>query len=160
MEWKKGAPNRVRPDTHGQAQSSSRRSFRNRFENAILGLDSSPKCSRNCTTMNSLTSLTPKALRRAADLQEKIVSLQKELSYILGAPADAAPSAGPKKRTMSAAGRARIAAAARARWAKIRRGAKPARKPRRKMSPAVRARLAALAKARWKAVKAQGKTSL
>jgi hypothetical protein len=64
---------------------------------------------------------------------------------------------------MSAAGRARIAAATRARWAKIRAAkvaAKAARKPKRKLSAAGRARLAALARARWKQAKAQGKTSL
>jgi hypothetical protein len=113
--------------------------------------------------MNSLTSLTPQELRRAADLQERIGSLQKQLSQLLGAPAQPVSGAAPKKRTMSAAGRARIAAAARARWAKYRgakRQAKPAYKPKRKISAAGRARLAALARERWKKVKAQGKKSL
>ncbi len=60
---------------------------------------------------------------------------------------------------MSAAGRASIAAAVRARWAKVK-GAKktvePAQKPKRKMSAAGRAKIAAAAKARWK--KAKGAT--
>jgi hypothetical protein len=64
---------------------------------------------------------------------------------------------------MSAAGRARIGAAAKARWAKLR-GAKasvkPAKKARRKMSAAAKARISAIAKARWAKVKAQGKKSL
>lgn len=49
---------------------------------------------------------------------------------------------------MSAAARRKIAAAARARWAKVRAGAKPARK-KRKMSAAARAKIAAAARARW-----------
>jgi len=113
--------------------------------------------------MNSITSLTPRELRRAANVQEKIVALQKKLSQLLGGSAPAVRGPGRKKRTMSAAGRARIAAAARARWARIRGEAKPAKaahQPTRKFSAAGRARLAALARARWKAAKAQGKTTL
>ena len=109
--------------------------------------------------MNPIT-ITAQEFRKAADLQEKIQRLQKELEQILGAPAT---TAAPQKRKMSAAGRARIAAAARARWAKIK-GAKVspkrAQKPKRKMSVAAKARLAALARARWKQAKAQGKTRL
>lgn len=68
--------------------------------------------------------LTSKQLRRAADIQDKIESLQKELSKLLGKAAIAAggspaPSAAPKKRTMSAAARKKIAAAQKARWAKV-----------------------------------------
>ena len=68
-----------------------------------------------------------------------------------------------KKRKMSAAGRAKIAAAARARWAKVK-GQKPDTKPvkkaRRKMSAASRAKIAAAARARWKKAKAAGKKTL
>src|SRR5258707_12497294 len=69
--------------------------------------------------MNSITTLSPKQLRRAADIQERIESLQKELSHILAVTPQPAAVAAPKKRRMSAAGRARIAAAARARWARV-----------------------------------------
>jgi len=73
--------------------------------------------------MSSINQLTASQLRTAANLKEKIASLEKELAAILGAPAPAAkmPSAKPAKRKgkMSAAGRARIAAAQKARWAKI-----------------------------------------
>jgi hypothetical protein len=113
--------------------------------------------------MNSIINVTPQQLRRAAKVQEKIAALQKKLSQLLGAPGQPVAAAAPKKRKMSAAGRARIAAAARARWAKIRgakKAAKLVRKPRRKISAAGRARLAALARARWKAIKAQGKSRL
>jgi hypothetical protein len=73
--------------------------------------------------MNSLTALTPQQLRRAADIQERIQSLQKELGQIFGA-VEAAPRPsqisgnGRRRKRMSAAGRAAIAAAARARWKK------------------------------------------
>jgi hypothetical protein len=68
-------------------------------------------------------------------------------------------------RQISAAGRKRIGAAARARWAKIK-AAKTATKvsgnsgakPRRKMSKAARKRIAAAQKARWAKIKA-GKKS-
>ena len=63
---------------------------------------------------------------------------------------------------MSAAGRAAIAAAARARWAKIRaeKTGKAVKKGRRKMSAAAKARLSALAKARWAKAKKAGKSRL
>jgi hypothetical protein len=105
---------------------------------------------------------TPRELRRAADIQERIQSLQKELNRILGAAVEPASPA-PKRRKMSAAGIARIRAATKARWARIRaakKGAKPAKKAKRKISRAGRARLSALAKARWAQVKKAGKSSL
>jgi hypothetical protein len=66
------------------------------------------------------------------------------------------------KRRLSAAGRAAIAAGARARWASVKGTTatpKPAKK-RRTVSPEVRAKLAAAAKARWAKVRAEGKTTL
>jgi hypothetical protein len=113
--------------------------------------------------MSNLLSLTTTQLRRAADLKEKIEALNKELASILGAPAPVSAKA-PKKDKMSAAGRARIAKAQKARWAKIK-GAKPAAKSakpskRRKMSAATKAKLSAMAKARWAKVKKAGKKSL
>jgi len=61
--------------------------------------------------------LTSKQLRRAAAIKEKIQTLQKQLSRLLGA--NDSTSAPRKQRHMSAAARARIAAAQRARWAKF-----------------------------------------
>jgi hypothetical protein len=114
--------------------------------------------------MQAIISLSSQQLRRAAEIKERIESLQNELDRLLGAPAPArAPvsaPAGPKKRVISAAGRARIAAAARARWAKARAAKASAPTPKRKISVAGRARLAALAKERWKKVKAAGKSRL
>lgn len=42
--------------------------------------------------MNSITSLSPQQFRRAADLQERILSLQKELSDVLGGAAQSQPA--------------------------------------------------------------------
>jgi len=112
--------------------------------------------------METFTNLTPRQLRRAADVKERIDALQEELNQLLGAPAPAeAATAKPKRKQISAAGIARIRAAQRARWAAVKKTkapAKPARK--RKLSVAGRARLVALARARWAKVKAAGKTSL
>jgi hypothetical protein len=66
--------------------------------------------------------LTSTQLRRAAEIKDKIESLQSELNRLLGNNASAASKgkmAAPKKRTMSAAARAKISAAAKARWAKV-----------------------------------------
>jgi hypothetical protein len=99
---------------------------------------------RHCVYME-LSQLSPSQLRKAADVQEKIQSLQKELNQLLGTPAEtisteatqAAKNGRGKRRGMSAAGRAAISAAAKARWAKIKGTAsltKPAPKARRKLS--------------------------
>ncbi|MBU6409367.1 MAG: hypothetical protein KGR98_03170 [Verrucomicrobia bacterium] len=110
--------------------------------------------------MNSLTQLTAGQLRHAANLAEKIQSLQSELERLLGARSAASrPSAAshPRRgsRMMSAAARARIAAAQRARWAKVRakRGPVPARRKNR-LSAAGRARIVAAVRARWAKAKA------
>jgi hypothetical protein len=111
--------------------------------------------------MSNLISLTTTQLRQAADLKEKIEALNKELASILGASTPA-PAKAPKKGGMSAAGRARVAAAQKARWAKIK-AAKPAAKApakKRTMSAAAKAKLSAAAKARWAKIKAAGKKSL
>jgi hypothetical protein len=132
-----------------------------------------------------MINVTPKQLRQAANIQEKIQSLQKELNQILGATVESAPSEAPKKRKMSAAGRKAMAAAAKARWAKIK-GTAPKRKlsakaianiragvarrmaakgkavqkSKRKLTAAGRAALSAAAKARWAKVKKAGKSKL
>ena len=86
-----------------------------------------------------MINLTPTQLRKAADLQEKIQSLQEELGQILGGEVStpAETTEAPKKRKVSAAGKARMRAAQIARWAKIK-GTAPAiesaTEPKRKMS--------------------------
>jgi Mn-dependent DtxR family transcriptional regulator len=114
--------------------------------------------------MSSIIDLTPQQLRRAANLKEKMAALETELSRILGAPAQAQHDKAPRKKgKMSAAGRANIVAAQKARWAKIKGktpSVKPVKKTKGKISAAGRKRLAQLAKARWAKIKAAGKKTL
>ena len=68
-----------------------------------------------------MINLTPKQLRKAADIQEKIQSLQEELGQILGGEVSSpveTTEAG-KKYKFSPAARAKMRAAQKARWAKI-----------------------------------------
>jgi hypothetical protein len=74
------------------------------------------------------------------------------------------PTTATPTRKMSAAGRARIAAATRARWAKIRAqkaagtvSGNSGVEPKRKVSAAARKRMAAAQKARWAKIKAAKK---
>jgi hypothetical protein len=111
--------------------------------------------------MINLINATPTQLRKAADIQEKIQSLQEELGQILGGEVStlAQTIETPKKRKVSAAGKARMRAAQIARWAKIKGTApeaKPAQEPKRKMSAAglanIRAGVAKRMAAQGKAV--------
>jgi hypothetical protein len=103
-----------------------------------------------------ISNLSAQQLRRAATIKDQIDSLQSELDRLLGSSnGKAAPTA---KRTMSAAARARIGAAQKARWAKVK--GKAVKSGRRKMSAVARAKIAAAAKARWAKAKAAGKKSL
>ena len=123
--------------------------------------------------MSSINNLSIQQLRQAANLKEKIVTLEKQLAQLLGATAKVAAAPAPKKKGgMSAAGKARIVAAQKARWAKIKaaKGAAPvvkvaapavkATKPAKKkfvMSAAAKAKISAAAKARWAKIKAAKK---
>ena len=71
--------------------------------------------------MSNLSSLTAAELNRAADLKEKIEALNLELAAILGEATPVAKSKPERKarKKISAAGIARMKAAAKARWAKI-----------------------------------------
>jgi hypothetical protein len=114
--------------------------------------------------MTKLTDLTSAQIQRAIDIKLQIETLQNQLDSIDGGNGSGMPSPfiKKKKRRMSRAGRAAIAAAARARWAKIKgtaKASKPAKK-KRKVSAAVKKKLAAIAKARWAKAKAEGKTTL
>ena len=104
--------------------------------------------------------------REKLQLQARLEEVTRALGangLDLGPAAAATPVQGRGMRTMSAAARARIAAAQRARWARVKSGtpksAAPA-KGRRRMSPAARAKLAAIARARWARAKASGKSAL
>jgi hypothetical protein len=73
--------------------------------------------------MSAIAQLTPVQLRRAAVLKEKIATLQNQLEALLGGSGNSA-AAPQKKRVLSPAARARIVAAQKARWAKIRAASK------------------------------------
>jgi hypothetical protein len=104
----------------------------------------------------NILELTINQLKRAASIKEQIEGLNKELRSIFAGPGKSA-AAPTKKRTMSAAAKRNIAAAQRARWAKVK-GSKspaPAVKAKKKtMSPAAKAKLSAKLKAYWAAKKA------
>jgi hypothetical protein len=117
-----------------------------------------------------MINLTSKQLRQAADLKEKITALETDLAAILGGNGSGMPSpfkaSKPgKKKGMSAAGRARIVAAQKARWAKVK-AAKPAKAgvktpaKRKVMSAAAKAKISTAAKKRWAKAKAAGKKRL
>jgi hypothetical protein len=101
-----------------------------------------------------LSSISTTVLHRAVEIKETIASLTHELTTLLhGSPATKTV----KRRKMSAAERARVAAAQKARWAKVKAGKPPAKAPAKKskMSAAARAKIGAAQKARWARVKAE-----
>ena len=101
----------------------------------------------------NLQNVSTEQLRRAVHIKEEIESLQSQLSALLGGNGVSKRGAG--RRRMSAVGRARIAAGARARWARLRAGnAVGIKRKRRTMSAAARARIAAAQRARWARVRA------
>lgn len=106
--------------------------------------------------MSSLLTFTSAQLRQAARLKDQITKLEKKLAVITGSAANQAPAT--KRKGMSAAGRARIAAAQKARWAKVKKSSPPKKKS--TMSAAGRARIAAAQKARWAKAKAAGKNKV
>jgi len=111
--------------------------------------------------MNSIKDLTPQQLRRAADIQERILALQRELEQLLESGYPVATGARSARRKLSAQGLANIRAGARRRWAKARRGnGAGVTVRRRKMSAAGRARIAARLRERWAAAKRAGKNAL
>ena len=111
-----------------------------------------------CLTMN-LLHLTPAQLRQAANIKEQMLELESELIKLSGSVVSQAltvvKAAGKK---MSIAAKAKLSAAAKARWAKIK-GASvaPVKKTKKTMSPAAKAKISAAAKARWAKIKAAKK---
>lgn len=119
--------------------------------------------------MATFHDLTTAQLKQAVQIREQIESLQEKLDALLGgssAPAKAKTGHTKGKRKMSAAGRASIAAAQKARWAKVK---SPSDEPtktvgkkaasvkaapkKRTVSPETKAKIAAAMKARWAARK-------
>ena len=106
--------------------------------------------------------LSLEQLKQAIAIREHIEILENQLSTLLGGTSqvEAAPR---QKKGMSAFGRARIAAAQKARWAKKKQTTKggalstTSAQPKAKtktMSPEARARIASAQKARWAKIKA------
>ena|ERR1051326_403490 len=106
-----------------------------------------------------------------ANIAEVLKELLQERDKLNQAIAALAPLAGSNgrisrngasgpRRTISAAGRRRIAAAQRARWAKAKAvGASHAGSPKRVMSAAARRKIAAAQRARWAKVKQEKKAA-
>ncbi|HEY1788372.1 MAG TPA: hypothetical protein VGJ73_09465 [Verrucomicrobiae bacterium] len=116
-----------------------------------------------------ILNLTPSQLKHAADIKEQIAALENELQAIVhgggssrsGGIANGAPAPSRTRRNrMSAAGRARIIAAQKARWAKFKKTKPAPAAKKRKLSPAAKAKIAAAARARWAKAKASGRNSL
>ena len=105
----------------------------------------------------SLANLSVKQLLRAAAIKTRIEALEKELNKEIGSSATASAQPSQKRRTMSKAAKARISAAAKARWAKIRAAKAGSQGKRRTMSAAARAKISAAAKARWAKIRAAQK---
>ena len=105
-------------------------------------------------------------LKRAGELIQELERIETELHSIFGFDAGNGSSAKPetksKKPGISPAGRARIAAAQRARWAKQKglagekdsKAGKKGKKSKRNLSPEARAKIAAAQKRRWAKQKA------
>lgn len=113
----------------------------------------------------NITELSIAQLKKVISLKELLAKLEAELAALIGS-AKAEPA--PKKKGMSAAGRKAVAAAQRARWAKIKAAKatpttkstapKPATtKAKKKISAAGIARIKAAQKARWAKIKAAKK---
>lgn len=115
----------------------------------------------------SITNLSIEQLNQAISIKEEIATLEAKLAKLIGGTAlqETVAEAPIKqgRRKMSAAAKAKIATAQKARWAKQKRtapahvvvkAAKPAKRPKRKMSAEGRARIVAALKARW--AKAKG----
>src|SRR6266404_7040741 len=93
--------------------------------------------------MANLTSVLNQLQQERNRLSAQLERLNKAVSALNGIS-----NSRTSRRTISASGRARIAAAQRARWAKVK-GKVVSITTRRTMSPAARRRIAAAQKARW-----------
>ncbi len=110
-------------------------------------------------SIKQFVSLRNSLLQERAEISARLKEIDHALSHGEPAAAPAPAKRAYRKRGISAAGRARIAAAQKARWAKIKAGKEPSSKPgpkkgRRKLSAEARAKIAAAQRARWAKVKA------
>jgi hypothetical protein len=110
----------------------------------------------------NISELSANQLRHAASIKDEIAKLHAELTSILGAhsSAPATLDGRKQKRTVSAATRAKMAAAQQQRWAANQSaavGAKPTPKKKFTMSASAKAAISKAAKARWAKIKAAKK---
>jgi hypothetical protein len=123
------------------------------FNGRLMFLDCA-KPSLYCERMaNSLRELSVAQLRKAVAIKERIEQLEKDLTGLLGIPEPMTVGGTVRRRrAMSAAARAKISAAAKARWARVNAGKATVAKPaggRRTMSAEARKRISEAMKARW-----------
>jgi hypothetical protein len=100
--------------TGGLAQDSRRR-FRE-----LLPAAAKLKLLRIIMSQPAPYNLSVQQLKQALAIKERIARLERKLAGILGGSSPALAVTQPRKRRMSAKGRAAIAAAAKARWARER----------------------------------------
>jgi hypothetical protein len=105
--------------------------------------------------MTKITDLTTTQLNNIISIKEQIEELQGQLDSIASGNGSPKSTTVVKRRRMSRAGRARIIAAVKARWARFKgkTGSKIAKKVKRRLSAAGRAAIIAATKARWARVK-------
>ena len=107
-----------------------------------------------------IMNLSLQSLEEAVAIRRQIEQLESRLAALFRSTPPLAPETSIARRTMSAAARARIAAAQRARWVKQKAAAAATseQKPRRKgqLTAAGRKKLSDLMKARWAARKKTG----
>ena len=105
--------------------------------------------------------LSLEKLKQAVSLREQIHALEAKINALFGGTGQKAAAPGRRRggrRKMSAATRAKLSAAAKARWAKGTFGRKPKGKKRRSgLTAAGRRRLSESMKARWAARRRAGK---
>ena len=91
------------------------------------------------------------SLEQALSVRRQIDTLEKRFAALLGRTVSSHSTTGKAHRHVSAATRAKLAAAARARWARTRRGQTVSAPAKKKggLTPAGRRRLSQLMKARW-----------
>ena len=131
----------------------------NRFGGYLL----SPGMKTSLDTLTQFLNVRLHLVKEKTEIESRLAAIVQALSGApvartpLAAPAPVVPTPAPKKGTMSAAGRARIAAAARARWAKVK-GTTPTQAAPKKAKPVISAegiaRIRAFQKARWAKIKA------
>ncbi len=128
------------------------------MSSVTIGTDnfrSSEKILKNSRTFGHLST---RNLEQALSIRRKIDALQRRLNNLVGGGGGGATTGatrGGRRPGLSAAARAKIAAAARARWARFRagkgKGAKKSGRRRGGITAAGRKRLSQLMKARWAA---------